>query len=133
MTEKTISDVMTDYIASVASARKEQTASTYANALKVFSAVLKERWIDPETSPITKLTEDAISWLAAYLKSYSSATERLYITAVANFYQYLSAERLVDINLPRMRMLIQQRVRRQGIRLPQFPAQDIEQILEFMT
>jgi integrase/recombinase XerC len=133
MSKMPISQAITEYLASVASARKEHTASTYKNALNVFSSVLKERWLDPETSPITKLTEDAIAWLAAYLKSYSPATERLYITAVANFYAYLVAERLSEINLPRMRLLIRQRVRRQGVRLPQFPVNDIEQILDFVS
>jgi integrase len=133
MSEMTISQAIREYLASVASARKEHTASTYKNALNVFSSVLKERWLDPETSPIAKLTEDAIAWLAAYLKSYSPATERLYITAAANFYAYLVAERLAEINLPRMRLLIRQRVRRPGVRLPQFPANDIEQILDFVS
>jgi len=132
MSEKTISQAISAYLAGVFSARTENTAHTYANALNIFSAVLKERWMDPETSPAAKLTEDAIAWLAAFLKSYSSATERLYITAVAGFYQYLAAERLAEINLPRMRLLIRQRTRRPGIRLPQFPANDIERILEFM-
>ena len=46
MTEQTISQAISAYLASVAEARKEHTARTYANALNVFSAVLKERWLD---------------------------------------------------------------------------------------
>jgi integrase len=133
MTDQTISQAISAYLASVAEARKEHTARTYTNALNVFSAVLTERWLDPETTPAEKLTEDAITWLASYLKVYASATERLYITAVAGFYEYVAAERLADVNLPRLRLLIRQRTRRPGIRLPQFPAEDIERLLAHIS
>lgn len=133
MTDQTLSQAISDYLAGVASARKEHTARTYANALRVFASVLKERWLDPDEIPTHKLTEDAIAWLAAHLKSYSSATERLYITAVKGFYEYLAAERLADVNLPRLRLLIRQRTRRPGIRLPQFPADDIERLLSHIS
>ena len=77
MPDQTLSQAISAYLAGVAAARKEHTARTYTNALNVFSAVLKERWLDPETTPTEKLTEDAITWLAAHLKVYSSATETL--------------------------------------------------------
>ena len=73
-------------------------------------------------APIDELSEDAITWLVKYLKDHAPATERLYVQAMASFYEYLAAERLADINLPRLRLLIRQRARRPGIRLPQFPA-----------
>ena len=133
MSDQTLSQAISGYLAGVAAARKEHTARTYTNALNVFSAVLKERWLDPETTPAEKLTEDAITWLAAHLKVYASATERLYITAVAGFYKYLVAERIADINLPRLELLIKQRTRRPGIRLPQFPADDIERLLAHIS
>ncbi len=128
-----IAETIAKYLGSVKTARSEHTARTYANALSVFCRVLKERWLDPDTTPTDKLNEDAIAWLAGYLKNFSSATERLYLTAVAGFYEFVAAERLADINLPRLRLLIRQRARRPGIRLPQFPAEDIERVLGFMT
>lgn len=133
MTDRTISQAISDYLAGVASARKEHTARTYATALRVFASVLTERWLDPGETPAQKLTEDAIAWLAAHLKSYSSATERLYITAVKGFYEYLAAEKLADVNLPRLRLLIRQRTRKPGIRLPQFPSDDIERLLAHIS
>lgn len=128
-----IAETVSKYLAIVKTARSEHTARTYANALSVFCRVLKERWLDPDTTPTDKLTEDAIAWLAGYLKNFSSATERLYLTAVAGFYEYVAAERLAEINLPRLRLLIRQRARRPGIRLPQFPAEDIERVIGFMS
>jgi integrase len=132
-TSPLIAETISKYLHTVKTARSEHTARTYANALSVFSRVLKERWQDPETTPTDKLSEDAIAWLASYLKNFASATERLYLTAVAGFYEYLAAERLTEINLPRLRLLIRQRARRPGIRLPQFPAEDIERIIGFMS
>ncbi|MFN2236446.1 MAG: tyrosine-type recombinase/integrase, partial [Anaerolineales bacterium] len=68
----------------------------------------------------------------ADLKEYSPATERLYLTAVTGFYEYLAAEELSNINLPRLRLLIKQRARRPGTRLPQFPRDSIEHVLIYL-
>jgi site-specific recombinase XerD len=133
MSALTISQAISAYLDSVQLARSQNTARTYKNALSIFQRVLKEFWLDPETSPIDKLTEDAITWLASYLKNFSATTERLYLTAAAGFYEYIAAERLAEINLPRLRMLIRQRARRPGIRLPQFPSEDIQRVLDFVT
>ena len=50
---------------------------------------------------------------------------------MAGFFEYLSAERLCEINLPRLRLLIRQRARKPGQRLPQFPYTNIEKVLEY--
>lgn len=131
MSDLTITQAISAYLDSVQLARSQNTARTYKNALGIFQRVLKEYWLDPETSPVEKLSEDGITWLADYLKNYSAPTERLYLTAVAGFYGYVAAERLAEINLPRLRLLIRQRARRPGIRLPQFPSENIERMLTF--
>jgi len=48
-------------------------------------------------------------------------------------YEYLAAERLAEINLPRLRLLLRQRTRRPGQRLPQFPRDDIDLVLEYVN
>ena len=65
------------------------------------------------------------------LKDSAPTTERLYLTAVTGFYEYLAGDNLAEINLPRIRLLIRQRARRPGQRLPQFPREAIEKILEY--
>ncbi|MFC2063638.1 tyrosine-type recombinase/integrase [Chloroflexota bacterium] len=100
--------------------------------MKLFLEVLDERWIDPENKDISELTEDAIGWFAAYLKTYTPATERLYLQAVKGFYEYLAADNSIQINLPRLKLLLKQRSRRSGIRLPQFPREEIETIINFV-
>jgi len=129
----TIADVMTKYVDTVRQARSEHTARAYRNAINVFNKVLVEKWLDPQNTPIEKLTEDIVSPLAVYLKNFAPATEHLYLQAIKGFYEYVDAERFTEINLSRVRNLIRQRARRPGIRLPQFPADDIERLLAFVN
>ena len=128
-----ISHVINEYINTVTSARSANTARTYHNAIKSFSSMLQSHQISPDTTPISLLPEDAVSWFIASLKGYSPTTERLYLTAMAGFYEYLSAERLCEINLPRMRLLIRQRARKPGQRLPQFPYNTNIRSRQFIT
>ena len=117
----TISAVINSYLEVVKLARSQNTTLTYAKALKEFKKCLVKAKIDPETSSASILTEDLVSRFVMHLKSFSPATEQLYVRAIARFYKYLAAERLAEINLPRMDLLIEQRTRKPGIRLPQFP------------
>ncbi|HEY2981732.1 MAG TPA: tyrosine-type recombinase/integrase [Anaerolineales bacterium] len=133
MAKVTISAASDRFLGSVKMARAENTARTYGNALAVFMRVLQEHWIEPAIAPAADLKEDAVIWLAAYLKTFAPATERLYLQAVSAFYHFLAAERLSDVNLPRLQLLIRQRGRRPGIRLPQFPVNDIVRVLDFFT
>jgi integrase/recombinase XerC len=119
------------YIDSVAMARSPNTARTYKNAMNAFLESLIESNTDPEIQEISALPEDAVTWFAAYLKHYSPTTERLYLTALNGFYEFIAAERLAEPNLPRVRMLIRQRARRVGKRLPQFPKNYIELTLNY--
>ena len=119
-----------DYLNSVELARSPHTASTYKNALNFYITVLQSRHLDLENTEVQTLSEDTIVWLTNALKDHAATTERLYLTAVTGFFEFLVAERLADINLPRVRLLIQQRARKPGQRLPQFPASQIDLILE---
>lgn len=127
----TILEAMEKYLESVSLSRSENTARTYRNALAAFRATLADHGYPVISSEIKELTEEAIAWFAMDLKAYSPATEILYLTAARGFFEYLVAERLADINLPKVHLLIRQRARRPGIRLPQFPRDDIEDIIDY--
>jgi integrase/recombinase XerC len=132
-TTRSIAYVMQEYLEVVKLARSQNTALTYGKALKEFKKVLVKSNIDPETSAANILKEDMISRLAMHLKSFAPATKQLYVRVVAGFYKYVAAERLADINLPRINLIIEQRTRKPGIRLPEFPTSSIERILNFVS
>ncbi len=128
----TIRSAAQSYLDTVGLARSKNTHDTYSYALQGFLGVLASHGVDPDGS-VHALSEDAISWFASSLKDLSPATEHLYLQAAKGFYKFLAAEKLADINLPRLDLLRQQRSRRQGIRLPQFPADDIQRLLEYAS
>jgi len=127
----TLLETIEQYLESVNLSRSQNTARTYRNAMLSFRATLADHGSPATSTPVTDLKEDAVGWFAADLKVFSPATERLYLSAVTGYYQYLVAERLVELNLPRVQLLISQRARRPGVRLPQFPREDIETVLEY--
>ena len=126
----TVVEAVQAYLATVQSARSEHTAHSYRSALRSFQDVLAARWGQPAEKSVHDLPVDGMAWFVAHLKRYAPATERLYLNAVMGFYGYLSAERLTDVTLPQLRQLLKQRGRRPGVRLPQFPADQIEFLLE---
>ena len=119
------------YLDSVHLSRSSNTARTYTNAMQSFLASWIRKGNDPAECEVSKLSEDFIADFAADLKSYSPNTEQLYLSAATGFYEFLAADNLASINLPRMRMLIKRRSRRVGQRLPQFPKADIQKVLNY--
>ena len=133
MENQTILQAIRRYLDTVRLSRSLNTHRAYSNGMRMFIQVLSENHIDPEHSPGNILTEDAISWMADACKDYSPATEHLYIAAALGFFDYLAAERLAEINLPRLKLLLRQHARRPGQRLPQFPRDEIETVIEFVN
>ncbi len=122
---------MDAYLQTKAASRSAATARTYGNALSAFQLFLEASQIDPEAIPAAEADEGWIGAFAAYLRPYAPASERLYLTAVAGWYEFLAAEGLAEVNLPLVRQLIRQRGRRAGLRLPQFPRQAIERVITY--
>jgi integrase/recombinase XerC len=131
MNNHTITYSILSYLDSVALSRSQNTTRTYRNALSAFSAMLEDLDIDPDTTSCKEADENWVSDFATALNHYAPATERLYLTALSGWFEFLAAEELADINLPRVRLLIRRRARRAGQRLPQFPRKNIEDVLEY--
>lgn len=127
----TIAQARNAYLDSLLLSRSGNTARTYRHALAVFSQALSQHGLDVDTTNVNNLPEDAIVWLAIALKDSAPTTERLYLTAAIGFYEFLAGEKLNQVNLPRVRLLVKQRARRPGQRLPQFPRDSIEQVLVY--
>ena len=132
MANETIIQTITAYLDSVRLSRSLNTYRTYRNGMQSFVLVLQENGVDTDKAPTSSLSEEAIVWFSDSLKDLASSSERLYLTAATSFFEYVAAENLAEINLPRIRLLIRQRARRPGVRLPQFPNDDIERVLDYM-
>ncbi|HOD03704.1 MAG TPA: tyrosine-type recombinase/integrase [Anaerolineaceae bacterium] len=123
----TITNAINDFIQIYV--RNRNTAATYDNALQLFAQILADHNLSPDEHSPADLSEDAISWFITALKDHAATTERLYLTAVIRFYNYLVAENLASLNLARVRLLAGIHRRPLGRRLPQFPLEDIETLI----
>lgn len=130
-TPLTIQSTIEAYLDAISLSRSENTARTYRNAMAMFLEILAIHKLEPDKIALDLLKEDAVIWMANALKDFSPATEQVYLTATVGLYEYIAGENLAQVNLPRVRLLIKQRARRPGIRLPQFPKNDIETILSY--
>ena len=126
-----ISECIQKYLNSVKLSRSANTFRTYTNAMNLFTDVLSANEIKTEESEVDALPEESVIWVLNALKDFSSATEQVYITSVVGLFEFIAGENLAQVNLPRVRLLIKQRARRPGIRLPQFPKNAIDRVLEY--
>lgn len=125
----TIQNAIDEYI-DVRVSRHANTGRTYRNALRKFAFCLQKNGVNPIISPISDLNEDAITWLIEEMHALSLNTERLYIDATVDFYKYVDLEGLKTVNIERVRRFVKMRARRRGRKLPQFPKEDIDRMLE---
>lgn len=126
-----ISECIQKYLNSVKLSRSANTFRTYTNAMNLFTDVLSANEIKAEEVSVDALPEESVIWMLNALKDFSSATEQVYITSVVGLFEFIAGENLAQVNLPRVRLLIKQRARRPGIRLPQFPKNAIDSVLEY--
>lgn len=127
-----ITIIATRYLEMIGLARSANTRRTYCNGIMHFLDVLRAKNINPDKTSIEDLSEDSMAWFISSLKNYSPSTERLYLTSVMGFFEFIVSEKLSDINLPGLRLLIKHRARKPGRRLPQFPQDDIDRMLEYV-
>ena len=125
-----IKESIEGYLQAVQLSRSPNTSRTYRNALNSFIISLSKNGININTDSPESLSEECIVWFTDDLKINSPTTEQLYVVAVKGFFEYLSAENLSTINLTKIKLLIRQRTRRPGKRLPQFPASAINRLIE---
>uniref|UniRef100_A0A7C4KI47 Integrase n=1 Tax=Anaerolinea thermolimosa TaxID=229919 RepID=A0A7C4KI47_9CHLR len=87
--------------------------------------------LDPVTAEAAKLDEDWVATFIANLQDFSPATQNLYLAAVKGFYRFLLAERLASPHIPRIEQWIAERARKVPRRRPQFPREEIEQLIAY--
>lgn len=111
--------VISNYLRMVEGARSNSTKLAYKKALNIFTEFLREKEIDPDNAPIEILSENLFAKFLEYLHGYAPKTEQLYLQAVKGFYLYVDSEKLIHLSQSRLTVLIRQRSRRPGRRLPQ--------------
>lgn len=126
----TISDVINQYLHMIEGARSRSTHLTYKKSLLVFIKFLSEKSIDSNTAPIENLSENLFAKFLEFLHGYAPKTEQLYLQAVKGFYLYVDSEKLVQLSQSRLTILIRQRSRKPGKRLPQTEDSHFETLLK---
>ncbi len=125
-------DAVSKFVRMVEQSRSANTSISYAKGLRFYCLILQENGLDEKSLPANQIREDSLIWLLDALKDYSPATEQLYTATVTRFFNFLVAEKISDINLSRAKEIVRMRSRRLGQRLPQFPRNEIEQIIDFV-
>ncbi len=118
------------FLENISLSRSSNTERTYRNAMNAFKEMLLEKGIE-SSQPVSSLSEKIFSDYAKYLKAYSPSTESLYINVAKNYFEFLAAEEIQSFNLFQTKLLIKNRTRKPGIRLPQFPQHDIESLIDY--
>jgi len=124
-------EAVSKFIRLIEGSRSVNTALSYTKSLNLFCLVIEKHGLSPNTLPACQITEDFLPWYLDALKDYSPATEQLYASTVNRFYSFLLAENYSEINPSRVQQIIRMRSRRPGQRLPQFPKDQIEKIIDF--
>lgn len=132
----TIQQAGSAWLASVQASRRSKTFETYRCALKFLYATLSRRGQNPAKTPASALNEKAFTAMIDDFHhdpgKYSVATELLYIADARQFFIYLVAEDLANVNMEKIKNLVHQRARRAGRRLPEFPEKDISAVVAWV-
>ncbi len=132
MPAMTLEDSLQSYLKTVELSRSPRTHRTYAQACDRFRGMLAKRGLKAEGLEAAALSVEWLGWFVAYLKEYAVATERLYLAALAGYYDFTAAEEHAAVNLPAMRQIIRRRQRKAPARLIRFPREQIELTLDYI-
>jgi site-specific recombinase XerD len=113
--------------------RSPNTIRSYRNGLNKFSLLLADEGLDPAEDSTEMLEEqhvrEFLTWLS--LEQLSKATINLYLAAVRSYIEFLEEHSWApQINTSRLAKQLKKRMPRSGRRLPQFPRDEIEKVIE---
>lgn len=131
MKDDNLNKLVGEYVSIVKGARSPATGMTYQNALNTFMGVISSFGEDPNKMMASKLNLEHIRIFSHYVKKYSVSTERIYMQVVKQFYHFLIAEKIIDLNQIQLREQILSMTRRGYKRLPQFSVEAIEQVINY--
>ena len=109
----------------------KNTFRTYRNGMQKFKEALGKEGITLD-QPISILDESWIGVVSRYLNDLSKGSKQTYVAAVQAFYNHCAVEGYKeDINLARVKALVKKHSQFNEVRLPVFPKQDIDRVIEY--
>ena len=110
--------------------RSPATQKAYGQGLKIFLSILEENSIDI-SGPVSQLNVETYDWLLTGLENHAAASKQLYISAVTNFFEYITARELSTLNFNQVLSLRKSANRRAAApKFPQFSAENIQKVLD---
>jgi site-specific recombinase XerD len=121
-----------DYLRELSGARSAGTVRAYKNGLAHLEALLRKAIIDPDATTPSQLSEDhALSFINRLQQlKLAPATQKLYMAALRGYLEYLEWQKLASIDLGQVVRFSKRRLPNTGQRLPQFPKDEIEKVIE---
>jgi site-specific recombinase XerD len=133
MPSSSITEAAERYLRLVADSRSANTHRTYGQALHKFLETLKKHKVQPDQAQPAEANVDWVTWYVSALKPLAAATESLFLTALVGFYEYLAGEESAPVNLIQVRSFLRRRQRKATPRLPQFPREQIESVINYVN
>jgi integrase/recombinase XerC len=129
----TIEQAIEKFLDTLSRASSDKTIRTYRTALRAFCLLLKQNEIDAKTIAAAVLDYPQVEAFIDYIdqKAYSPSTEKLYLTAVRSFYDYLSEEDLAKPNLGKLQRSIRGRERKLQWSPDIFPRDGMEKLIVY--
>ena len=123
-----------DFIQLIYDTRAKRTALQYQSGLNHFLGALEKNYeLDLEETNTSMIPDGAWESFFVWLNhSYQESTEKVYMTAILSFLEYMVNHRLVSSDvLVQVRIQAKQRMRRSGQRIPAFPEDEVIKVIEF--
>jgi integrase len=121
------------YMSRIRQRRAPATYETYRQAIKLFLVLLHEELgVDPWSVPVSALEPAWIEHYLEHLQRHKSIeTEHVYSRAVMGFYKEAVNRGWAALNAGALQDSVRHLRRRKGRRLPRFPQEEIEAILDY--
>lgn len=129
---KTIAQALDLYLAEIYKSRSANTGRTYGYIIGKFKLTLTHYQHPPESTPLSALDNEWVSWFLNDLRELSATTERGYLPVISGFYEYVVAKNWSTINLTELKYFIKRRQRSLPKRVQRFPSEQIEALLTLL-
>lgn len=128
----TVARAVAEYMVRIRRSRAQATYEVYRQALKLFLVLLQtDLDIDPWNVHISDLDPRWVEEYVTYLQEYKSVeTEHVYSRAAVGFYKEVVNRDWATINVAALQDSLRDLRRRKGRRLPRFPQEELEMVLE---